>query len=234
MGVGIHLGIRWKYKEREGGEEVLSFFDAQIRNALGDFSPVFRAIASDILEPLIEVQFSSAGARAGQEWQELAPSTVAARQRRIVGGLGQRDAGAHGRARRSVALGALVDALGFGLPILVESGALMESFQTGGADHVERIGAKEMEWGSSDPVAIFHQTGTGKGFGQARVATGKGTGRGMAMRKILFLDEQAKQDIRERFVGRLAMVATRVGYAQGGGGGPVAARKRGMAILEGM
>lgn len=66
----------------------------------------------------------------------------------------------------------------------------MESFTKQGTDHVERIEEKLMEWGSADPIAVFHQTGTGKGFGHSRVETGKGTGRGMAMRKIVALGEE--------------------------------------------
>jgi hypothetical protein len=202
----ITFEMQWKYKGRSGG---VAIFDAAIKgleNAVGDFRPIFEQIADDVFEPRTMARFADEGADVGG-WQELAESTVKARTR----GPGLR----RGKRKGVATLGKLVDVLGFGLPILVESGALMESFTKQGRDHVERIEPKLMEWGSADPIAIFHQTGTGKGFGRSRVETGKGTGRGMAMRKILALGEEDYQAIQSVFTGRLAMEIKRAGWAIG-------------------
>ena len=63
-------------------------------------------------------------------------------------------------------------------PILHRSGMLEESFQKGQPAHYGEITPKKLTWGSAVPYALFHQTGTGKGFGKDRVTTGPGTGAG--------------------------------------------------------
>lgn len=116
--------------------------------------------------------------------------------------------------------------------ILSESGALRSSFQSGGGDHVEEITRQSLRWGSSKPYVLFPQTGTGKGFQRPSVLVGPGTGRGMAMRKILVMDEPMKRRIRSTMVGRLAQLARQEGYRinqslDGGGISPLEARKMG-------
>jgi hypothetical protein len=103
--------------------------------------------------------------------------------------------------------------------ILFRNGGLRRSFQPGGADHVENISPKSMQWGSTLGRALFMQTGTLKGFQQTRVATGKGTGRGMAMRKILESDNSLtwvkarNRAMRSALVRHMANAARRAGFA---------------------
>jgi hypothetical protein len=59
---------------------------------------------------------------------------------------------------------------------------------------------------------MFHQTGTGKGFEQTRVAMGEGTGRGMPMRRILVLTEPVKRQMRGIMMARLQQIARQEGY----------------------
>lgn len=113
--------------------------------------------------------------------------------------------------------------------VLFRSGAMYRSFQSGGLNHVEEISRDKMTWGSTDPKALFHQTGTGSGF-QLPV---KGPGRGMPMRKILQLSEETKRLMRSILVRRLATIARREGYAVGKGMDldPLQARQLGAGIL---
>ena len=90
--------------------------------------------------------------------------------------------------------------------ILRRTGRMAASFQSGSAEHVQTISGTKLIWGSQVPYAIFHQTGTGKGFGQERVATGPGTRRGMAMRRILTLTEPMKRSMRDAMMARLAQI----------------------------
>jgi hypothetical protein len=192
----ISLEEQWSYKGKTGGEALFDSMIIDTENVLGDFGPVFRLIADDIFEPDTLRRFAEEGADIGG-WQELAESTLKAREGR--------------KGRKGTAMGGLIAALGFGMPILVESGALMESFQAGMTDHVERIEKKQMEWGSANPIALFHQTGTGKGFAKTRVETGPGTGRGMAMRKMITITEEEREVIRQKLVGHLSLELTRAG-----------------------
>jgi phage gpG-like protein len=97
--------------------------------------------------------------------------------------------------------------------ILRETGALEASFTEAGAGHVEEITREKLIWGSLVPYALFHQTGTGKGFQKPAVAVGPGTGRGMPMRKILALTDAMKRKMRSALVGRLAQLARQTGFA---------------------
>jgi hypothetical protein len=235
----ISFEMQWNYKGRTGGQPLFDTMVTDLNNVLGDFGPVFREIASEIFEPHTLARFASEGADIGG-WQELAESTIKARQRKM-GGMLKTDV-RHRGGMHSVAMGGLISALGFGLPILVESGALMGSFQAEGADHVERIGKKQMEWGSADPVAVFHQTGTKKGFGKSRVETGKGSGRGMAQRKIITITKEEESEMKSVLIGRLRQEMRRAGYAIAGRTmgraeastlGPVEAAQIGEAAMEG-
>ena len=90
--------------------------------------------------------------------------------------------------------------------MLIRTGRMAASFQQGGAGHIETISGTKLVWGSQVPYAIFHQTGTGKGFGQERVATGPGSGRGMPMRRILTLTDPLKRSMRYVMMSRLAQI----------------------------
>jgi phage gpG-like protein len=93
--------------------------------------------------------------------------------------------------------------------ILSDTGRLESSFQRGGGEHVEEIGRTTLVWGSRVPYGIFHQTGTGSGFGRRQ----KGPGRGMPQRKILELSETAKRRMRSLIVQHVATLARRIGFA---------------------
>ena len=120
-------------------------------------------------------------------------------------------------------------------PILHRSGMLEESFQKGQPAHYEEITPRKLTWGSSVLYALFHQTGTGKGFGKDRVATGPGTGPGMPRRKELFLSERMKQQMANVMTGRMGQVARMVGFGVTGERGlnPLTARMIGQKILGG-
>jgi phage gpG-like protein len=71
---------------------------------------------------------------------------------------------------------------------LNSTGALMASLiDAGSAGHVEKSDGQTLTIGSRLPYATYHQTGTGRGFGQTFVASGRGLGRGMPMRPIIAL-----------------------------------------------
>jgi hypothetical protein len=96
---------------------------------------------ADDLRQMIAEQFATEGAAGGTPWAPLAPSTL--RQ--------------SGRAR---------------VGILYATGALLGSLTDPGAPgHVEQLDAQSLLFGSDLPYAIYHQTGTGIGFGQATVAS---------------------------------------------------------------
>jgi len=119
-------------------------------------------------------------------------------------------------------------------PILTAEGGLKISFMKGAAQHEQTITPRKLVWGSRVPYALFHQTGTGKGFQRERVATGKGTGRGMAMRKILSFTEPLKQRMARSITGRIDQVARAIGFKTWGRAermGPGEARRIGYIAL---
>ena len=118
-------------------------------------------------------------------------------------------------------------------PILRVTGLLQESFQKGQPAHHEEITPRLLRWGSDVPYALFHQTGTGKGFGRDRVATGPGTGRGMPRRREIYLSDRMKQQMANVMVGRMGQVARQYGFRVTGerGLGPLEARMIGQRIL---
>lgn len=196
----------------------------QFKKYLGDWSPAFRFVAEDVLQAFVAENFASEGGETGIKWQDLAPSTVSGRR-------------------------------GSEHPILQfpGSGALRESFMRGGADHIEEIGKQEMLWGSNKPYALFHQTGTGLGFGEDRFeslgAAKKRNkknfpqmpsrairGRGMARRRILAINKTMTDRILLAMQSRLVQVARQIGYgtvgrAEAAGMGPGEARAIGNEIL---
>lgn len=200
--------LNWVYGEHKGKDVLANFVISRFDKAIGNWAPAFRFIADDILESIVERQFESEGGAGGTKWQELAPSTLASRS-------------GHGITRTSE-----------NTFILHHSGQLERSFRKGETDHREDISAKKLVWGSDVPYALFHQTGTGKGFNQARVATGPGTGRGMAMRKILDITPEAHADIERTLLGRGAQIARMAGFSvTGRGATPLEARQIGEAML---
>ena len=73
---------------------------------------------------------------------------------------------------------------------LNSTGALLSSlFDVGSAGHVEEEDGRSLTLGTDLPYAMFQQTGTGRGFGQANISSGKGLGRGMPMRPLLILSD---------------------------------------------
>lgn len=104
---------------------------------------------------MVAEQFASEGRAGGTPWAGLSPSALR-------------------RKRRA------------GSGILYETGALLASLRDPGApDHVEERTGDSMVLGSRLPYALFHQTGTGWGFGRTQSAAGFRLGRGMPMRPIL-------------------------------------------------
>jgi hypothetical protein len=207
----FQFALKWKYVPVDGdpkaGHEVL--FDrvfTQFKEGIGDFSPAFRIIAGDILEPIVRRTFKDE--QAATTWQELAPSTTAARALE----LGEKKS-EH--------------------PILHRSGMLEESFQKGQPLHHEEIEKRLLRWGSDVSYALFHQTGTGKGFGKTRIVPRAGPGRGMAQRQEIYLSNSTKQMMANTMVGRMAQLARMIGFKVLGSRGvsPLEARMAGEQIL---
>lgn len=196
----LQLKTSWSYKGQRGNE---TFFHTAIGNfmtAMRDWAPGFRAMADEVLEPEVRKTFETAGYG---EWTDLAESTIRNKERRGLWG---------GR-----------------LGILTDSGYMAKSFTLGGSDHVEEINRQSMRWGSRVPHALFHQTGTGSGFGRQV----KGSGRGLPMRKIINLPKMAKRAMRSIMVRRLATIARREGFGIGSGISPdvLTARRIGQIAL---
>lgn len=117
-------------------------------------------------------------------------------------------------------------------PILRVSGLLQDSFKKGEAMHHEEIDAKHMVWGSDVPYALFHQTGTGAGFTQDRLAPG--SGRGMARRRELYLTARTRTSISSVITAHMAEIARRVGFKTlGRNATPLEARAAGEQMLGG-
>ena len=114
---------------------------------------------------------------------------------------------------------------GSATPILDDTGRLRESFQEGGADHIELVTDEYAEWGSSRKGALAHQTGTGGGFGNPGYQApapprshrrGASTGhRGMPQRQIIFWSARMQEVAREKLKARLAQKIREAGFGQG-------------------
>lgn len=135
-----------------------------------------RALAgvADDARQMIVEQFATEGAAGGTPWAPLAPSTL------------RRSGGARAG-------------------ILYVTGALFGSLTDKGAPgHVEELGSQSLLFGSRLPYAIFHQTGTGIGYGQTTVArrsqspagsrsgrkaAGPGRGRALPMRPLIVVTD---------------------------------------------
>ncbi len=75
-----------------------------------------------------------------------------------------------------------------GSTLLNSTGALLASLiDAGAAGHVEESDGQSLTLGSRLSYAMFHQTGTGRGFGRGAITPGRGQGRGMPMRPIIVL-----------------------------------------------
>ena len=205
------FGLKWKYvpvggDPKRGQEVIFDRLFTKFQEGVGDFSPAFRLIAEDILEPIVAQTFKQE--KAETTWQELTAGTIA-----------QRGGSAH--------------------PILHRpgSGMLEKSFQKGQPLHHEEIEKRLLRWGSDVSYALFHQTGTGKGFEQDRRFIGalrEGEGRGMPRRRIIWLTNREKQTIANTMVGRMAQVARMIGFRTlGRGATPLEARMAGEQIIGG-
>lgn len=194
----MNLQLNWNYHGKKGKEILFHEAVGSLMTGMRDWSPGFRAMVEEVLEPAVDSQFQSQGGI--NPWQALAESTAKSK----------------------------------GSPfILVGDGRLWNSFRRGHPDHVEEITRSSLSWGTRVPYALFHQTGTGKGFQQTSVQTGAGTGRGMPMRKILEFTSPMKRELRSIMVQRLATIARREGFAVTGNSAldPLTARRLGQKLL---
>jgi phage gpG-like protein len=115
---------------------------------------------ADDFRELIAEQFASEGRAGGTPWAELAPSTL--------------------RRKRGAAIS-----------ILYETGALLRSLtDPGSADHLEESDGQSLTLGSRLPYALFHQTGTGWGFGRTGQMAGQQKGRGTPMRPLIVVSPE--------------------------------------------
>lgn len=122
------------------------------------------AAIADDLREMVGQQFATEGRAGGTPWAELAPSTLRRSRRRRAG-------------------------------ILYSTGALLGSFGVLGAPgHVEELDRQSLLFGSRLPYALFHQTGTGIGFGQTQLPVSRGRkpsgrGRALPMRPLIVMTE---------------------------------------------
>jgi hypothetical protein len=127
--------VSWQYGGYAPGTDPNAALDLSLRmlkGRLSDFTDTLREVATQVFEPEVEAQFRSEGGRFGTPWQELSPLTVRRRK--------QKGLGPH--------------------PILIESGALIGSFLEADPNHFQMITPTTLQWGSSLPRSLFHQTGT--------------------------------------------------------------------------
>lgn len=122
------------------------------------------AAIADDLREMVSQQFATEGRAGGTPWAELAPSTLRRSRRRRAG-------------------------------ILYSTGALLGSLRAIGAPgHLEELDRQSLLFGSRLPYALFHQTGTGIGFGQTQLPVGRGRkpsgrGRALPMRPLIVMTE---------------------------------------------
>lgn len=137
-------------------------------------------------------------------------------------------------------------------PILQVSGALLESFEKGGADHHEEISARKLVWGSDVPYALFHEFGTEgkvnfKAAGARKVvakttkaakeyAKSQGMEGGMVARPMMVYSRFLANEITSKMQGYAALIARKVGYGVASRPGeapvsPVQARQIGQTLL---
>ncbi len=104
---------------------------------------------------------------------------------------------------------------GAGRGLLYRTGALFFSLTDPGATgHVEELDEDSLVFGSSLPYAMFHQTGTGIGFGQERVPahprarrgiSGVGRGRALPMRPLLVIGQASAEHSTEIVRGEIEL-----------------------------
>lgn len=69
----VNFKLSWSYKGQVGSETLFHTAIGNFTTALRDWSPAFRAMVTDVLEPAVIEQFETAG---HGTWAELAPSTI--------------------------------------------------------------------------------------------------------------------------------------------------------------
>lgn len=117
------------------GEEAFTGMSAAFTSAISDWTPAWEKVIADVLTQAIAEQFESEGGALGEPWEELKDTTV---ERRVRGGF----PGEH--------------------PILQRTERLRMSFEPGDAENIADVSELNMEWGSQNPAAPHHQSGTGR------------------------------------------------------------------------
>lgn len=94
-------------------------------------------------------------------------------------------------------------------PILDETGEMRNSFTQGDSNQIEIITPDTMDWGSSLPRSLFHQTGTGGGYRSDLTAVplkrlgvmlrGMFGGRSMPARPIIEMTDTLERKIKRQF-----------------------------------
>jgi phage gpG-like protein len=72
----VKFSLGWEYKGQRGTETLFHTAIGSVAASLRDWGPAFRAMATDILEPAVDEQFTTGG---HGEWAPLAPSTIRAK-----------------------------------------------------------------------------------------------------------------------------------------------------------
>lgn len=129
------------------GEIALQRRMARVRESVIDLRPGFKEVGKRLRQHA-RAQFDSSGAEGGKPWARLTPTTQRLRN--------------HYRRARGNSWGRYYSRLSpaSNRP-LIASGKLRRSFVEKGGKHVERIGKKEMEWGSKHPLAHLVVKGSG-------------------------------------------------------------------------
>jgi phage gpG-like protein len=101
-----------------------------------------------------------------------------------------------------------------GTSLLNVTGALLASLTDAGAPgHVEETDGQTLTLGSRLPYAIYHQTGTGTGYGQTFLPGHTKGQRGMPMRPLIVLTpdraEHWAELVREQLVGNTPLLGTK-------------------------
>src|SRR5262249_25745794 len=70
----VNFSLSWNYRGQRGTETLFHTAIGNFVSAMRDWSPAFRSMVSEVLEPAVQEQFATAGQG---DWAELAPATLA-------------------------------------------------------------------------------------------------------------------------------------------------------------